>query len=176
MSNQSGQPIVVTESKFGGGNCVVLVHDRDCVQRPQTIERPLRVPVLRPSSDVVRREKYLPDGAPVPGERRTPGVSQRQLTDAGCSLLGREIARSLGQSQRRQSGADGTGRDDDDIGTRTHACLDGIGQQIESVSIESRHQTGECRRPDLHDDTVSRRYRLPGGPEHSPVPSLRFSS
>ena len=34
MSNQCSQPIVVTESKFGGGNGVVLVHDRHRVQCP----------------------------------------------------------------------------------------------------------------------------------------------
>ena len=72
MGDQRGEPVVVAEPDLVGGDGVVLVDDRDRMQRAQPVQRALGVGVLHPHRDVVRGQQYLADGALVAGERRVP--------------------------------------------------------------------------------------------------------
>ena len=106
MSDQGGEPVIVAEADLIGGDGVVLVDDRDRMERPQPVQRALGVGVLRPHRDVVCGQQHLPDGALVAGERGTPCVYQRHLSDAGRGLFGGQIGGSLRQLERFDTGGD----------------------------------------------------------------------
>ncbi len=108
MRDQGGQPVVVTEPDFIGGHGVVLVDDRDRVQRPQPVQRALGIGVLYPHGDVVGGQQNLADRAVIAGERRAPRVHECHLPDAGRRLLGGQIGGTLGEPQRFDACGDRT--------------------------------------------------------------------
>ena len=141
MGDQRGKPVVVAEPDLVGGHGVVLVDDRDGVQRAQPVQGALGVGVLYPHRDVVRCQQHLADGAVVAGERRAPRVHQRHLPDAGSSLLGGQIGGTLGQPQRLDPGRDRARRHDHHVGACLHPALQSLPPTPPACSRRT-HRTG----------------------------------
>ena len=145
VGDERGQAVVIAEADLVGGDGIVLVDHRHGAQRPQPIQGPLRIRVVRAPGDVVRGEQHLADHATVAPERGSPRMGQRQLSDNGRGLLGREVGGSAAQTQRRESGTDRTRGHDDHVAARSHPLFQCVGEAVEALDVETVVQIGDRR-------------------------------
>ena len=116
VAGQRGQPVVVAEADLGGGDGVVLVHDRDDAELEQPGEGPVRVAVVAAPGHVVDGQQHLPDPQAVRRERVAVAGHQQALADRRGRLLGGQVTRPRAQPHRRQPGRDRAGGDQHDLG------------------------------------------------------------
>ena len=121
VGDQGGQPVVVAEPDLAGGDGVVLVHDRQHAELEQLGEGLVGVAVVAAPGHVVGGEQHLSGDEAVGGELLGVAVHEQALADCRGCLLGGQRAGAALQAERRESGRDRTGRDQDDLGAAA-AC------------------------------------------------------
>src|SRR5712691_957374 len=109
-----GQRVVVAESDLVRGSRVVLVHDRDGVEREERPERIAYVHVRPPVGDLGGGQQHLARGQAVCAERVLPHALERRLPDGGRRLKARQAARTALESHLPQTDRDRARRDDAD--------------------------------------------------------------
>jgi len=160
MGNQRREAVVVPEPDLMRGDRVVLVYHRDDAEVEQSVQGASGVGVVRTARDVVSRQQDLTDGEVIHPEREAVRRDEGPLTDAGCGLLGGQIARATEQTQRGDARRNGTGGDEDDLSAPASACGDHVDQRAEPGVIECAVRGGQRAGADLDD-------KSPGGPQVS---------
>ena len=135
MRHQRSEPIVVAEADLVGGHCVVLVDDRQHAELQQPRERPLSVAVVGSANEVLSGEQNLADADVVAGELRGVVGQQDPLSDAGRSLLGREVPRRIPQPQSRRTRRDRTRRHQDQLHPGPHVARKGPDQFVQMFPV-----------------------------------------
>ena len=79
LGDARGQPVVVAEADFGGGDGVVLVDHRDAAEAEQRAQRGARVEVAAAVLGVVQRQQQLRGGEALGRQRLAPGLRQADL-------------------------------------------------------------------------------------------------
>ena len=169
VRHERGEPVVVAEPDLLGGDRVVLVDDRQRAEGEQPVDGLLGVAVVAAAGQVVGGQQHLADGDVVPGERVGVGLHQPQLADARRRLGGGQVAGPAAHAQRRQTGGDRAGGDEDDLAARGPHRAEDVDQRRQPRGVEAAGQRRQRRGADLDHDPPGARDRRAGGHARRPA-------